>query len=297
MSTAHKVSVIIPVFDDADGLSRCLDRLREQDHPTGNIEIFVVDNGTGDEVRSCVEARPGVRYLREERPGSYAARNRGLSEASGTIIAFTDADCLPAADWVTRGVEAIQRLSGPGMVVGQVRIFFADPKRPTSVELFESVASFRQEEYVARWHFGATANVFTTAETLARVGTFDAEFRSLGDVEWGRRVFAAGLSQVYDHSVVVDHPARRHMGEFRRRAARMTGGFKLLAARSGMGRLELFRYALCGLVPLRHLFDFRSDSRLRGPVQRARVLGVSTMVVLVRFLELVRLRFGGEAGR
>ena len=133
-------TVVVPVWRDAAGLPACLDALARQTWPADRREVIVVDNGGG----VAVAERPGVRVLREEEPGSYAARNRGIREARGAVIAFTDADCVPAPDWLERGAAP---LSDPavGMVAGRIRVTFLDPARPTLVEVYESVASFRQE--------------------------------------------------------------------------------------------------------------------------------------------------------
>jgi glycosyltransferase involved in cell wall biosynthesis len=62
-------------------------------------------------VAQCKQARTGF----EARPGSYAARNTGIELARGDILAFTDADCLPAADWIEHGLAALQRVENCGL--------------------------------------------------------------------------------------------------------------------------------------------------------------------------------------
>ncbi len=291
------VSVIVPVFRNPAGLRRCLDALDAQDWPAHRREIVVVDNGPEGDGEPVARDRRGVRYLRESAPGSYAARNRGIAAASGSVVAFTDADCVPDPDWIRRGATALAAAPGCGLLVGRIRITFADPARPTAVELYESVASFRQSEYVRRWRFGATANVFTRRGVLETAGRFDARFLSLGDLEWGRRVAGAGFELVYDPGVVVRHPARRTLREFTRRAARMAGGFRTLVLRSGIPRRTLFAYAALGLVPLTALVARGPDAPLRGAASRLRVLGVACLIVAVRVFELVRLSLGGRPGR
>src|SRR5262245_61424835 len=93
------VSVIIPVFGDVEPLATCLDHLEHQTYSRACFEVIVADNGCPDLARA-VRGRD-VRVVREPKPGSYAARNAGLAIAAGEIIAFTDADCLPSADWIT----------------------------------------------------------------------------------------------------------------------------------------------------------------------------------------------------
>ena len=274
------VTVVIPAWGDATRLRACLDALDRQSWPAERREVLVVDNGA-----QVTDTRPGVRVLREEEPGSYAARNRGVREARGDVIAFTDADCVPAPDWLEKGVAALRSDPDVGMVAGRIRITFLDPERPTLVEIYESVASFRQEEYLRKRRFGATANVLTTRPVLEEVGTFDPRLKSLGDVDWGVRVFEAGYRQVYAEDARVDHPARRTLAEFRSRSARMTGGFRDLGKTGRWPLGKRLRYAATGLPPI------------GGVLRHPSVILVGGMVVLVRVLTLLRLAFGGRSGR
>src|ERR1041385_9155423 len=104
------VSVVIPVLGDAERLALCLDALDRQTLPANRFEVIVVDNASDrDEAIAAVVAEhaPRFRLLHEPRPGSYAARNRAIADARGTIIAFTDADCIPRPDWLERGIAAL----------------------------------------------------------------------------------------------------------------------------------------------------------------------------------------------
>ena len=112
-----RISVIIPVHNGAHSLGACLGALESQTLARGDeFEVIVVDNGSTDELADTRRLFPGVRWLEEAAPGSYAARNRGLRQAAGEIIAFTDADCLPDAAWLRQGVAALA--AGPATVVG-----------------------------------------------------------------------------------------------------------------------------------------------------------------------------------
>src|SRR5690606_31008932 len=104
-----RVSVIVPVRDDVEGLSRCVAALQAQDYPTDRFEVVVIDNGSIRDLRPVVPDEPRFRLVREDRPGSYVARNAGVAVATGEVLAFTDADCRPRADWLSQGVAALAR--------------------------------------------------------------------------------------------------------------------------------------------------------------------------------------------
>lgn len=88
------ISVIVPVFNVADDLPRCLDSILAQTHC--NLEIIAVDDGSSDGSRSVLEAyaaRDGrVKLIFKENGGVTSARLRGIEEATGEWIGFVDGD-------------------------------------------------------------------------------------------------------------------------------------------------------------------------------------------------------------
>jgi glycosyltransferase involved in cell wall biosynthesis len=94
------ISVVVPFFEDRRYIGRCVDALLSQDYPQQRVEVFMIDNNSTDGSAEIVRQAPGVKLLSETKQGAYAARNRGIREATGEIIAFTDADCLPGSTWL-----------------------------------------------------------------------------------------------------------------------------------------------------------------------------------------------------
>ncbi len=293
-----RVSVIIPVYNDPERLQKCLSALEAQTYPGDRYDILVVDNGSAQDLAPLLSRYAHVRLTRAERPGSYAARNRGLTLAQGEVIAFTDADCIPALDWLERGVAALLREPNCGLVGGKVEVFFRDPSRPTAVELYESLTGFLQRDYVEEAQFAATANVFTWRSTVERVGPFEEALKSCGDLEWGQRVFAHGYRIVYADEVRVAHPARSSFGEVYRRARRIIGGMHDLDQRKHCRYIGLGRgFLIDSLPPVRASLRAWSDPRLRGLASRMKVILVMFFVQYVQVWERIRLGLGGTSMR
>ncbi|WP_197277003.1 glycosyltransferase family 2 protein [Sphingomonas profundi] len=242
MNAHPAVSIIIPVFNDADRLALCLSALEAQDYP-GPFEILVVDNGS--KVLPAVTGR--ARLLQEATPGSYAARNHALAEATGEVLAFTDSDCVPHPGWLSAGVAALVAAPEIGMVGGRVRIQAMSGGRPNMAELFEVAVAFPQERYIRDGHYAATANMFTRRAVMDKVGPFDARLRSGGDADWGQRVHRAGYAQVYAADAVLDHPARASQSEIFTKLRRTVGGER--DRRPGWG--HALRFAARHAVPPR----------------------------------------------
>ncbi len=103
------VSVIVPTHDRPDIIPNCLQALLSLDYP--RYEIIVVDNAphtdaTAAFIRETYANHPQVRYIREERAGVSLARNRGIQEARGEILAFVDDDAIVDRYWLVELVRA-----------------------------------------------------------------------------------------------------------------------------------------------------------------------------------------------
>jgi len=96
-------SIIIPTFNGASRIGSCLTALLPQVADI-DAEIIVVDDGSSDATAEVVRRYPGVRLISQTNAGPAAARNRGAAEAKGTIILFTDDDCIPTSDWLAKMV-------------------------------------------------------------------------------------------------------------------------------------------------------------------------------------------------
>lgn len=217
------VTVIVPVHGDRGLLIKTARALAAQDY-AGALDVVLVDNGDNLGLAAATDVLPSVQLVQEPTPGSYSARNAALDFATGEVLAFTDADCIPDPSWLTRGVEALRAAEVPAFVGGAVQLFAGNVERPSFAELWDTLNFLRQESYVRVEGWAATANMITSRATFDVVGPFDAKLKSGGDREWGERASAAGVLAVYCPRAVVRHPARATMSELQRKARRVSRG-------------------------------------------------------------------------
>jgi glycosyltransferase involved in cell wall biosynthesis len=236
-----------------------------------------------------------VKLLREERPGSYNARNLGISAASGEVLAFTDSDCLPDSHWLEAGVACLVSHPKCGFVGGAIDVFAAGA-RPSAPELYEMLFAFQQETCVKWESYAATANMLTTRKVMDLCGPFDGSLRSGGDNEWGRRVSSRGFKGVYSPQAVVRHPARRSYAELARKTRRLAGG--RLEQLRRLGRAQFASgVARTFLPPCLRLRAVLTDKRIPNRRDRLRLVWVSLFVWVVRSMETVHLVAGGTSPR
>jgi len=173
-------SVIVPTHNRKETLARCLQALSEQDYPN---EIIVVDDGSQDGTREMIAAQfPQVKYIFQENRGPAAARNRGIGQAHGDVIAFTDDDCVPPRDWLTKLEEGYARHpeiagAGGGIIAPQELLrqnIFAQYERYLNWDVFGA----RDEEILGGIECpnGGTANMSYRKTVLEQVNGFDENF-------------------------------------------------------------------------------------------------------------------------
>jgi len=204
-----RLSVIVPHYNDLQGLARCLDCLDQQTLPREQFEIVVADNNSpqGREAVAAVIGDRATLVVVTEK-GAGPARNGGVAASRGDILAFTDSDCLPEPEWLVSGLEGLKSYDFVG---GRVRVSVPDPERMTGAEAFERVFAFNFEDYINRKHFTGSGNLFCARTLFDAVGPFRAGVSE--DVEWSRRALAAGFRLGYEKRAVIWHPARRDWAE------------------------------------------------------------------------------------
>lgn len=241
------VGVVIPVFNDWDGLQCCLSALAMQTYPRALVKIRVVDNGSSDWPRRPHFPLP-VEVIHHDRPGSYGARNRAAAQWAVDLLAFTDADCEPAPDWIDQAVAAVfDGVAAPRLVAGKIALQAASSTYPSAGEQLDQILGFDQERTVRRAGFGVTANLFVAQSTFAALGGFRRHTKSGGDRDFCERARAQGHQLVYAPKALVRHPARL-WPQLLAKQRRIVGGRLALAGPHPLARLRVLFLSLRPIV-------------------------------------------------
>jgi glycosyltransferase involved in cell wall biosynthesis len=297
------VSVIIPFYKDCAALCRCLGALMTQSYPSEHIEVIVVDNLSRISLDPLGTQFPRVRWLSEEHPTSYAARNRGVLNATGEILACTDADCIPEDSWLEHGVRAMGK--NPSQVVaGRVRLLPAVNRPLNGCEAYEEVCMQLSQQYenVHQRGYCTTANMFTSKRVFEMTGPFRGDLTSSGDREWVQRAVQSGSMLYYEEQAVVWHPRRSTLAEIAAKKRRLAGGALAILRTTTAQRGTILGYVF-NRSPF-FIDEYRSIRKgLRavhepvGPLIFMRVVCVASFVYSVTIFERIRLLLGGRPRR
>lgn len=170
------ISFIIPAYNEEKYISKCLESIIKYG-PT-DTEIIVVDNNSTDLTAEMVKQFPGVILLKEEKKGTNSARQRGLSYATGELVAFIDSDCLLSADWLKQ-VQAEFANAGIAGLSGIYKFYDLN-----SLDKRLIIAIWNYFAWIASLLFGYAiygGNFVARKKLLQQAGGFDTTITFYGD--------------------------------------------------------------------------------------------------------------------
>ncbi len=285
-----RISIIVPVWNGAKDIPRLLAALDRQTAPRDLFEVLIVDNGSTDDTARLVREYPWITLLSQPKPGSYAARNLALGEARGAFVLFTDADCVPADDWIEVALHLADKHGEDCLIGGRITLFQTQAGGKYSLR-YEQHTAFQQEWNLAHSRC-VTANWLCARSLLTEVGDFDERLMSGGDGDCSDRIAAAGHRFVYAPELVVGHPTRASIAELAAKKRRVVGG-RWSSAKQNASPLQ-FSAAIAR--------EFTEQARWLKNTQERTIdklgmIGVVAVMWLATQVEIVRLVLGGKAKR
>ena len=235
-----RISVIVPVRNEAGHLRRTLDGLTAQRFPAHDAEILVVDgdseDGTAAIVREYQRRHGNIALFANPRRLSSAARNIAVRAARGDLLVLVDGHCdIQNPDYLRNVAEAFDRSDAD--TLGRPQPLTAGALTPFQAAVSAARMSWLGHNpdsaiFDARPRFVPADNVAVAyrREVFERVGLFDESFDACEDVDFNTRVRHAGLTCYFTPAISVDYQPRRSLTAV---AVQMT--------RYGRGRARLAR--------------------------------------------------------
>ena len=242
-----KASIIIPTYNRANQLFRCLKSLVALDFASDEYEIIVVDNGSTDNTKGVIEGyikehpQHIIRYFYDDIPGLLTGRHRGASEAKSKILVFIDDDIHADKDWLSAIVNTFNQHMDINIVGGKcLPLYENEPPQwlnyfwqclPESGEMlpYLSLCNFGDEEKEINPTLVWGLNFSIRKDSLYELGGFhpDCIYSNLqylqGDGESGLSLKAIekGYKALYQPKALVYHEVpteRMTLGYFDKRS-------------------------------------------------------------------------------
>jgi len=236
-------SIIIPTYNRKHLLKKCLSSLFTQTFPKDQYEVIVVDDGSPPEADFPPEADWGLsadmwqttvpfRFLTQKHKGPAAARNLGIKNAKGEIIAFTDDDCVPPANWLQKLYDGFKRHPEVAVVSGY---------QEAPEEILQKNVTAQYERFQTRQLYGGkdkeivggmqtpggvTNNMAIRKEVFDKVGLFDENFPVPAgeDADLKKRIARDGFKFLYIPLKVEHYQEYSLAGFLKQQYARGIGG-------------------------------------------------------------------------
>ncbi len=204
------VSVVIPALNEEDYLPRTLSSIQKIEHPDFDTEIIVVDGGSTDKTASLAQ-EAGARVLTLSRDGIGRARQKGLEEARGEMIAFTDADTLVPPHWLTAHLKI---LTQPGVAAT------FGPYKVDTVGGFPLYSSLINNRILFIKFLPPSLRVLYTPgqnfvfwkEKAQKIGGFDVNLKVMEDVDLALRLRGQGQVLFVENTLVLSSGRRGKEG-------------------------------------------------------------------------------------
>jgi glycosyltransferase involved in cell wall biosynthesis len=283
------LSVIVCTYNRCEKLGRALAALDELEIPSGfDAEIVVVDNNSRDATRQVVESfasrsRLPTRYVFEAAQGLSYARNCGIREARGSLLANTDDDCIVDRQWLVEISCEFEANPEVGVVGGRVDLF--DPKaQPICIRPWPDRARCNDVDEILHRIMGA--NLTFRREVVRKIGGFDPALggtkgATADDVDFIYRARRVGFGVAYLPTARVRHDHGRYSDTDVARMGRsyLKGRGALYCKHVLRGDLNIARHAY---------WEIARAVRSKEVLTALPVLGAGAMHLLLARLRLAR---------
>jgi glycosyltransferase involved in cell wall biosynthesis len=206
------ISVIIPSYNSENTIQKCLDSLKNQSYQ-GSCEIILVDSSIDKTSQIVSNNYPDINLIHLDKktdPGT--ARNIGIREAKGDILAFIDSDCFPSRDWLERIATAHQSVYR--IVGGVVKNGNADHDNIALAGYMAEFREFLPGQLKREVAHVPTCNISYKKQVFLDHGFFQGEYYPQEDMVYNCRLAEKGEKILLDPTIEVSHIHRSSLREF-----------------------------------------------------------------------------------
>ncbi len=207
-----QISVIVPVYNNAKTLDKCLRALSQQSLPRDQYEVIVIDGDSNDRSAEIAQTWP-VRLLNIAERSAAIKRNTGAKFAQGNWLAFTDADCIPSRNWLKflwGSVNGLDVWGAAGKTLGY-------ESRSDAARFVDLTGGLDAGTYLTHPHYpwAPTCNMLIQQQLFQNLNGFDERYFNFEYCDFHLRARACTSSKfLYEPRAVVLHHHRSSWREY-----------------------------------------------------------------------------------
>jgi len=189
------ISVVMPVYNGAAYIKEAIESILTQQETNFALEIIVVDDGSTDSTADIVHAlnNPVIRYIHQSNSGPSKARNTGILQARGELIAFLDADDCWPTDKLKRQLTFLEENQNVDVVGGLIDYFYMPGSEYRKEQLKIDSPVFNVQ----------LGGLIVHKKVFERVGYFNEQLRFSEDQDWILRIKEANVTMTILSDIVL----------------------------------------------------------------------------------------------
>lgn len=196
------ISVVVPAFNSEKTVENCIKSLLCQKYPKNKYEVIVVDNISTDKTLMVLQKfGKKIKIFKEQKRGSYHARNTGVKNAVGEIVAFTDSDCTADRNWLLYISQSF-KFRQVKLVGGRIRAQRTNKALLKYMDRFGHSQSLSCRSSIP---YFATSNMAVRNKSSKNTTMFNEALRSGGDIEFCSRLIKNRREIYYEPKAIVRH--------------------------------------------------------------------------------------------
>lgn len=179
MENQNKISVIIPTYNREKLIERAIKSVQAQTYK--NIEIIVIDDGSTDNTEEVIKGigDKSIKYIKQDNAGACVARNRGIEEATGSLIAFLDSD----DEWFSQKLEIqLNHLLSEKKEIS-VCNYSVEKEGISNIAIPKEHPDYFTIDELLDHNYITTGSILITRQFLNKIGYFDEKMPRYQDWE------------------------------------------------------------------------------------------------------------------
>lgn len=218
-----KISIIIPTYNRAEKLKRCLKSILSLRYRSDWYEIIIVDDASTDRTKGVIKEfsdwYKNISLISNKKNrGPASSRNKGVKNSKGEIIVFIDDDCIPQKGWFKEIEKSHKRYKHELAIGGKTE----------SLDKTKNISIFRdfQRKYCMKrnsihkkhLYYLPTDNISYKREVFKKVGYFNESLRYSEDIEFNMRLSKINKPVKYNKDMIVYHEHEKTIRDFIKRS-------------------------------------------------------------------------------